>query len=137
MGYGNSSGYHLVYAGQPLFSSGLWIVLIGLKWTQCLVYMDDILVLGKDFQQHLNRLDTVLQALEQAGLTLNFKKCLFATRKVDFLGFTVTQEGLSPNHKKVEAIMRFPRPTTLTQLRAFLGMNTENLYETPPKILLL
>jgi hypothetical protein len=52
-------------------------VLVGLKWTHCLAYLDDVLVFGSDFSEHLHRLDLVLQALAKAGLKLRHDKCHF------------------------------------------------------------
>lgn len=66
----------------PTFQRLMDRVLKGLKWTQCLVYMDDILVFGQDINQHNDRLDRVLDAIACAGLTLNIKKCLFGASPV-------------------------------------------------------
>ena len=96
--------------------------LTGLKWTACLVYLDDILVYGRDLSEHNMRLRLVLKALGEAGLTLNLKKCLFAADSVKYLGHLVTAEGLSPNPEKVQDIVNFPIPKTISQLRGFLGL---------------
>lgn len=55
-------------------------VLKDLLWTECLCYLDDILVYGRTFEEHNRRLARVLQALEEAGLTLNPKKCVFGAK---------------------------------------------------------
>ena len=96
--------------------------LAGLNWTACLVYLDDILVYGRNLPEHNMRLRLVLQALGEAGLTLNVKKCLFAADSVKYLGHLVTAEGLSPNPEKVQDIVNFPIPKTISQLRGFLGL---------------
>jgi hypothetical protein len=57
-------------------------VLSRLKWHMCLVYLDDVFVFGRNFQEHPERLELVLMALEKAGLTLNVEKCVFATSRV-------------------------------------------------------
>ena len=98
--------------------------LAGLKWTACLVYLNDILVYGRNLPEHNMRLRLVLQALGEAGLTLNVKKCLFAADSVKYLGHLVTAEGLSPNPEKVQDIVNFPIPKTISQLRGFLGLES-------------
>lgn len=52
-------------------------VLLWLKWHMCLVYLDDVLVFGRNFEEHQERLELVLMALEKAGLMLNVEKCVF------------------------------------------------------------
>ncbi|UYV80748.1 K02A2.6-like [Cordylochernes scorpioides] len=56
------------------------------KWDICLCYLDDIVVYGSTFKEHLARLDEVLRCIQQAGLCLNYKKCHFATRQITILG---------------------------------------------------
>ncbi|CAB4011612.1 Retrovirus-related Pol poly from transposon [Paramuricea clavata] len=97
-------------------------VLNGLSPLKCLVYLDDVLVVGRTFDQHLENLDDVLQAIDRAGLRLKLSKCSFAKPSVDFLGFTISAAGLAPNVTKVEAIRAFPTPQNLTELRRLLGM---------------
>lgn len=111
-----------LHGAAPLFQRLMDRVLTGLKWTHCLVYMDDVLIFGRDFDEHLHRLDRVLNALENAGLTLNRRKCLIAVKEVRFLGYVVNAEGIRPNPDKLEAIQQFPRPENATQLRGFVGL---------------
>ena len=108
----------------PTFQRLMLAVLNGLLPLKCLVYLDDVLVVGRTFDQHLENLDDVLQAIEKAGLKLKLSKCSFAKPSVDFLGFTVSAAGLAPNMAKVEAIREFPTPQNLTELRRFLGMTS-------------
>lgn len=106
----------------PTFQRLMDRVLDGLKWTECLVYMDDILVFGGSIKEHNERLHRVLQAIENAGLTLNARKCAFGTSSVVYLGHRIDRLGISPDHTKLEAVRQFPRPNNITKLRAFLGM---------------
>lgn len=85
-------------------------------------FMDDILVFGKDLQQHNERMDRVLDAIENAGLTLNIKKCIFGASSIFHLGHQICFDGVSPDPAKIEAVIIFPRPDTLTKLRAILGL---------------
>ena len=103
-------------------------VLSGLKWTMCLVYLDDLVIYGKTFEEHCERLEAVLMALDQAGLSLNPEKCTFAVEEIACLGHQVTSNGIRPDPSKLEAILEFPSPATspphqrLTTLRSFLGI---------------
>ncbi|KZS07209.1 Uncharacterized protein APZ42_029116 [Daphnia magna] len=71
-----------------------------LKWQMCLVYLDDVLVFGKSFEEHQERLNCVLEALEKAGLTLNVSKCIFATNVIFHLGHIINENGLRPDPAK-------------------------------------
>lgn len=106
----------------PSFQRLMDHVLADLKWKECLVYMDDILVTGSSFDEHLHRLKQVLEALSAANLTLNVEKCVFAAKETTYLGYVVNSEGLKPDPSKVSAVSCFPRPTNVTQLRSFLGL---------------
>ena len=97
-------------------------VLRNLKWIECLCYFDDVLIFGRDFQEHCDRLDRVLDAVGKAGLTLNPGKCLFGTREITYVGYTIDGQGIRPDNRKVSAITQFPRPESATQLRAFIGL---------------
>jgi hypothetical protein len=97
-------------------------VLGSLKWTHCLVYLDDILVFGRTLEEHNTRLAAVLERLQASGLTVNVAKCRFAAESVSFLGHEVSAEGLRPNPEKVRAVAKFRPPTTVSQLRSFLGL---------------
>ena len=108
----------------PTFQRLMLAVLNGLLPLKCLVYLDDVLVMARTFEQHFQNLDDVLQAIDRAGLRLKLSKCSFAKPSVDFLGFTVSAAGLAPNVTKVEAFYEFPTPQNLTELRRFLGMTS-------------
>lgn len=97
-------------------------VLAGLQWDKCLVYLDDIIVVGKSFENMMENLQHVFQRLHQAGLKLKAKKCnLFATR-VSYLGHIISKDGISTDPEKVRAVAEWPVPATVTELRSFLGL---------------
>ncbi|GFW59853.1 uncharacterized protein K02A2.6 [Trichonephila clavipes] len=73
------------------------------KWTLCLCYLDDIIVFSETFEDHLIRLRLVLKCLQEAGLKLNSKKCLFATQEVKILGHLVSSNGVRPDPDKIKA----------------------------------
>jgi hypothetical protein len=86
-------------------------------------YLDDILITSNgSFQDHLNKLDKVLKRLNDAGFRANVRKCFFAQDHLEYLGYYLTRDGIQPQPKKVEAILRIAPPKTKRQLRHFLGM---------------
>ena len=103
------------------FSRVMEKILRGLVYETLVVYLDDILIFGKEFDQILNRIDTVFTRLGEAGLKLNPKKCDLFKREVAFLGHVVSGEGVATDPAKAEAVQNWPRPNTVTELRSFLG----------------
>jgi len=85
------------------------------------VFVDDIVVSGEDTKQHLENLRKVLDKLKQAGLTVKKDKCVFFQDQIDYLGFTLTKEGLKKTKDKVKAIVGAPSPKNLTEVRSFIG----------------
>ena len=88
---------------------------------QGMVYINDVLVVGKTFEEHLTNLKEVFTRLRQAGLRLKPNKCLFRGDQVVYLGYVVSREGISPDPQKVEAVKCFPYPQDIKTLRSFLG----------------
>ena len=86
------------------------------------VYLDDILVSGKDSAEHLYNLHLVLQRLESAGLTPKKSKCTFEVSSVEYLGHIIDANGLHPSEAKVRAIRDAPSPTNITELKSFPGL---------------
>ncbi|BHF83808.1 hypothetical protein SprV_0902695500 [Sparganum proliferum] len=93
-------------------------VLAQLILTSCLVYMDDIIVLGKD----LNNIRAVFSSLRQAGLTLKPSKCVSLKPRVMFLGHVVSAAGIETDDEKVTQIREWPTPADVTEVRSFLGL---------------
>ena len=91
-------------------------------WLFALVYIDDIIVYSKSYEDHILRLDKLLGAIEQAGLTLAPQKCHLFYSSVLLLGHKVSRLGLSTHEEKVRAILELRRPTKLAELQTFLGM---------------
>ena len=97
------------------------IVLAGLHWETCLVYLDDIIVCGKTFEDMVKNLDEVFSRLQQAGLKLKARKCHLFAQRVEFLGHIISEEGVSTDPKKTECIRNWPIPSTVKEVRSFLG----------------
>ena len=83
---------------------------------------DDLIVHGKNIEEHDRNLHKVLQRLEEKNLTLNPQKCQFRMDKVVFMGLLVSKYGIGPTEEKVRAVLESSRPTTPTEVRSFLGM---------------
>lgn len=86
------------------------------------VYLDDIIVVTRTFDEHLHWLRQVLQRIRYAGLTINRAKCEFCRSEVRYLGFVVNQKGLLVDPDKIAPVVDYPVPKNLKQLRRFLGM---------------
>jgi len=87
-----------------------------------LVYIDDILIHSESAAEHLQHVRKVLQVLKDANLVVKLKKCSFNRTKVEYLGHIVGAGTVSADPKKVSAVAQFPQPSTVTELRSFLGL---------------
>lgn len=104
------------------FQQLLTQVLKQLNYKMALVYVDDILVFSKSFEDHLKHLQLVFDRLRSAGLTLKPSKCLFARPEVTYLGHVISKKGVHADISKVQAVQSFPVPKNQQQLRSFLGL---------------
>ena len=95
------------------------IALRGLARHKCVVYLDDVMVIGQIFEDHLDDLREMLERLRQAGLKLKPKKCHLVQSEVTYLGYVVSE---SVDASKVKAVRDFLVPKNLKQLRSFLGL---------------
>lgn len=94
-------------------------VLEGIPGVLC--YMDDILITGADASEHVKILEEVLKRLNAAGITLN-DKCGFSKTSVKFLGHALREKGIQPDPERVRAIVDFPAPVYVTEVRQLIGM---------------
>lgn len=92
-----------------------------LRNTVVMCYMDDLIVPARNWIEMLERLRRVFEVLRTAGLTLKPTKCYFGKQCVDFLGYVLSTEGISPGTTKLEAISKFPHPNNIHEMRRFLG----------------
>jgi transposase InsO family protein len=88
----------------------------------CEVIMDDILVYGKDAEEHDARLNKVMKTIEMSGLKLNEAKCQIKKDKLTYFGHIVGAGGVQPNPEKVKAIMELQPPNNVSELRTMIGM---------------
>lgn len=86
-----------------------------------LLYLDDIIVFSSSVSQQLERLEVVLSRLEHEGLKAKLGKCAFFQREVKYLGHVISSQGVSTDPSKIEAVVNWQRPTSVQELRSFLG----------------
>ena len=108
--------------GPAFFSRLMNRILSDLLWERCLVYIDDTVVMGVTFHQHLENLRLVLERIRQAGLQLNPKKCQWFQSSVKYLGHVVSAGGIETDPATTERIRNWPRPESVKELRIFLGL---------------
>ena len=98
------------------------IELAGLLWDIAQAYLDDILVAGASFEEHLMNLDDVFTRLAKHGLKLNAGKCELFWAGVNDLWHIMGRSGIRPLASNMEAIVQFPVLCTVHQLQSFNGM---------------
>lgn len=84
--------------------------------------MDDILVYSKSLADHVAHLQIVLQTLQGNQLTAKLSKCSFAQNQLEYLGHIISDQGVSTDPEKTTAMLQWPMPTNVTELR-FFGVN--------------
>ena len=104
------------------FQRCMEMVLRGLQWKSLLIYLDDIIIFSSTFDEHIVRLNEVLNRLAKAGLKLKPSKCHLLQKEVLFLGHIVGQEGVKPNPKIIEAVKSWKPPTNVKEVQQFLGL---------------
>ena len=90
-----------------------------LNW--CIIYLDDIIVFSRTPEEHIHRLRAVFEKLKVAGLKLKPSKCDFFKKEIKYLGHVVSEQGVSTDPDKIKAVTEWPQPTTVTEVRSFLG----------------
>lgn len=86
-------------------------------------YMDDIVVGSENVTEMLQKLLQVFDAMSELDLTVNIRQCVFMKQTIDFLGHQIHPAGISPGKVKTCAIREFVTPTTVSEVRQFLGLS--------------
>ena len=110
--------------GAPSFFQRLMctMVLAGLLYLICEVYIDDVIVYGTDIKDFCENLKKVLKACAQHGIILNPKKCRFGLTKIEYVGHTLDASGLTISTDKLRKIALFRQPETQHNMKSFLGL---------------
>jgi hypothetical protein len=87
-----------------------------------IIFLDDILVYSKSFDEHLKHLECVLQTLRQHKLYAKSSKCEFSKNELSFLGHVINSDGIKMEPSKVDAVVKWPQPKNIHDIRAFLGL---------------
>ena len=103
-------------------------VLMGLQWQNGLVYLDGIIVNGRDFDETLANMECVLERPKQADLKLKPSKCQWFQKLVKYLGHIVSKKGIECNPEKVTAVQHWPVPATVKEVRQFIGFAVAAYY---------
>ena len=88
-----------------------------------IVYLDDIVVYSKNVDEHLHHLQLIFNRLREHKLYAKLEKCQFMQKQIKFLGHLVSADGIRVNPDKVKAIVDWPTPTTVKDIRSFLGIS--------------
>ena len=97
-------------------------LLRGLQGIILFVYLDDIVIYSNTLQEHEKKINLLFSRLRKAGLKLQIDKCEFLKTEVNYLGHVLSEKGLSPDPKKIEAVRKFPQPKNVKNVRQFLGL---------------
>ena len=98
------------------------VVMSGLTFEVCLIYLDDVIVFSSTIGEHFVRLKLVLHRLQQAGLKLKPSKCHLLQKSVEFLGHVVSEGQIGVNPEKVQAVVDWPIPVSVKEVRGFVGL---------------
>lgn len=106
-----------------LHTSLISSVLSGLLDDSVFAFLDDVIVVFKDAESNLQKLEEILTRIKSVGLTLKLSKCNFFKKQITYLGHVLDSEGLLTTPEKVKAVQNFPKPTDIKSLRSFLGFS--------------
>jgi Reverse transcriptase (RNA-dependent DNA polymerase)./Integrase core domain. len=88
----------------------------------CLVYLDDIIILGTSLQEHINNIRRIFQILRTHNLKIQLDKSEFLMKEVAYLGHLISEKGTKPNPNKITAVKIYPIPKTTKEIKAYLGL---------------
>ena len=109
--------------GAPATFQRLMTSVLGeFNWKILLIYLDDVIIYSRSVEEHFEHLTRVFTKIREARLKLQPTKCSFARTQVRYLGHVISSSGVEPDPEKVRAIKEYPRPSSVSELRRFLGM---------------
>jgi hypothetical protein len=113
--------FGLMNAGAT-FQRYMDMVVAGLKWICLLIYLDDLCIFSKHFEDHLLSLRVTFERFQRYRLKLKPSKCHLFQKEFLYLGYIISAKGIRVNPKKIAAIIEIPAPKNVKELRSFLGM---------------
>jgi transposase InsO family protein len=105
----------------PSFQRIMDSILVHGRSSFCLIYLDDIIIFSKTFEEHLVHVESILCRLHLYKFQLNPPKCSWFLAEMNYLGHRINAHGVSPLSEKIEAILRLPMPKTLKEANHFIG----------------
>ncbi|MCG8049195.1 MAG: DDE-type integrase/transposase/recombinase [Candidatus Thiodiazotropha taylori] len=103
------------------FQRAMDVVLKGLTWSDCLVYLDDIVIYASTLEEHRAKLEKLLTRFEDAGLKIKPDKCELLPERMKLLGHVISTAGIEVDQEKISVIKAWPTPSNITELRSFLA----------------
>lgn len=94
----------------------------GIQGKAVFTFIDDLIIAADTLDEHAEKLEQVFDRLRQSNLQINVDKCEFLKSEVRYLGHTLSEAGIKPDPRKLDAVDRFPQPTNIKQIRQFLGL---------------
>ena len=98
------------------------LALSGMLWNECLVYLDDIIIYGHTFEEHLSHLASVLARLQEVNLKAKLSKCNFLQQQVLYLGHVISLDKIATDPSKTEQITDWATPQNIQEVQQFLGL---------------
>jgi len=92
--------------------------------TECWDFIDDVIIFSRSVQEYAQRLENVLQKFDKANLQLHPGKCVFAQPQVNYLGFVLSENGVSASPDKIKAVRNYPTPKNVRKFRSYLGLTS-------------
>lgn len=96
-------------------------ILAYLNLKVCCVFIDDVIIFGRTFEEHLHNIQLVFNKIKEATLKIDPSKCQFFKRKVKFIGHIVSERGIEIDTEKTDKVVNWPKPRTPEDVRRFLG----------------
>ncbi|KAG7310106.1 hypothetical protein JYU34_004645 [Plutella xylostella] len=97
------------------------IAMSGLTFEKCFVYLDDLIVFGRNLEMHNKNLIDVFERLRKTNLKLNPEKCQFLKKEILYLGHVVSANGVAPDPTKISTLQNYPVPTTAEEVKRFVA----------------
>lgn len=105
------------------FSRIMTVAMSGLTYDKCFVYLDDLVIFGRNLETHNKNLLDVFERLRTVNLKLNPSKCQFLKTEILYLGHLVTKDGILPDPNKITVIENYPKPKNSDEVRRFVAFS--------------